>query len=376
MLAYFLYIITVCLLIIFIYIKLRYRFWSSQPIFHTYNLYYWLYPPGILQHEVPKKTKFYDYSITCTNINNLDYNEKCLLFGFIKMNYKIRDKFEYCNNKQGFINIFPALGNISLQHTVLPRRLISCLTSRPLEYIAKENKFTLFYLDFLCVHRKFRKKGLGAKQIFTHYLEARKKNIATIFVYKCMGLGGIRVPITTFKIYTIMAQSWNKVNVNLPRNISTYLINSANSKLLIHFFKELTNQFDCVIMPKIFTLVKLIAQDYILPTIILDNQKVVCATFFRKPIIKIGGQYTIECIGSYCRKGYEDTFRESFSNSIVLLQKQYKFSMISIENISHNYILLHKILKRSIPKRIDIAGYYFYNCALAPHLSPEVFIIN
>ena len=79
-----LYFLTIIFLISFIYIKLRYRFWSSQPIFRTYNLLYWIKAPGIIQHEIIKQPKFFDHRIQCSLLKNLDAQKKALLLSFIK----------------------------------------------------------------------------------------------------------------------------------------------------------------------------------------------------------------------------------------------------------------------------------------------------
>ena len=60
---YIFYFITVLLISLFIFIKVKFRFWASQPVFHIYNLYYWLFPPGIVQHDNPPLTKYYDAEI-------------------------------------------------------------------------------------------------------------------------------------------------------------------------------------------------------------------------------------------------------------------------------------------------------------------------
>ena len=59
-------IVTIILLVIAIY-KIKYKFWSRQPVFHYHNLWYWLVPPGIIQHAKPKKDIFYDSKIYFDN---------------------------------------------------------------------------------------------------------------------------------------------------------------------------------------------------------------------------------------------------------------------------------------------------------------------
>lgn len=374
MFSYLLYLCIGIIVIIHIYIKIRFRFWSSQPIFHTYNLIYWLFPPGIIQYKIPESNKFYNHSLSHHRWRDLDNKTKSMIYSFIKMNY-IKFETKYNTKKSDFINTISDSAFITLQKQRNPKKILSCLTTRPLECFNKNKKFNLWFFDFLCVHRKERKKSLGYKQIYTHYCMSRKNTKDFIFLYKDTGHCDIRVPLTIFKTYSINSSKWERINYEIPRNIITYLINSSNSELLFHFLSEVRINFDCIIMPKTFDLGRLIDCDIILPTVILDHQDVVATIFFRRSLASKNNEQIIECIGSYCRKGYEETFKDSFQNSIALLKKHYKFSIIRIENISHNYILLQKILKKSIPKRVDNTGYYFYNCASTPLFSPNVFAI-
>ena len=59
------------LIIIFtIVIKLKFRFWSEQPVFHVYDISYYLFYSGIIHDFVPKKTRY-------TNFKNIE----TLIFG-------------------------------------------------------------------------------------------------------------------------------------------------------------------------------------------------------------------------------------------------------------------------------------------------------
>lgn len=63
-------IISIILLIIGIY-KIKFPFWSKQPVFHFHNLKYWIIPPGIIQHKNPEKNKFYDEKIFFDMYDNI-----------------------------------------------------------------------------------------------------------------------------------------------------------------------------------------------------------------------------------------------------------------------------------------------------------------
>ncbi len=57
----------IIIILVVAFYKLKYPFWSRQPVFHFHNLRYWLFPPGIIQHNKPEKDKFYDDKIYFNN---------------------------------------------------------------------------------------------------------------------------------------------------------------------------------------------------------------------------------------------------------------------------------------------------------------------
>ena len=55
---FYLYILAAIITLIILFyaiIKIRFRFWSKQPVFHFYNLWYWMFPPGIIKHDKPEE---------------------------------------------------------------------------------------------------------------------------------------------------------------------------------------------------------------------------------------------------------------------------------------------------------------------------------
>ena len=59
---YYLYLIILLIFILLIlfkfYIKIKYGFWAYQPVFHRYNLLYWICKPGIINKELPETNKY------------------------------------------------------------------------------------------------------------------------------------------------------------------------------------------------------------------------------------------------------------------------------------------------------------------------------
>ena len=53
--------IVLIILLIFTYIKITFRFWSQQPVFHLYDLSYYVFSPGIIKYELPEKNKYCNF---------------------------------------------------------------------------------------------------------------------------------------------------------------------------------------------------------------------------------------------------------------------------------------------------------------------------
>jgi len=60
-----LFIIVVLLFLIYGYLRAKFGFWALQPVFHIYDIGYFFYKPGIVQHELPEKNKY-------TNFKNIE----------------------------------------------------------------------------------------------------------------------------------------------------------------------------------------------------------------------------------------------------------------------------------------------------------------
>ena len=70
-----LYYIITFFVLVYLTIKFKHRFWSIQPVFHIYNIFYWMFPPGIIQTKIPKLTKYYDPTIFHKNFNDVSEYE-------------------------------------------------------------------------------------------------------------------------------------------------------------------------------------------------------------------------------------------------------------------------------------------------------------
>ena len=225
MLLYFLGAIFLLVVLFFIFIRIKYRFWAVQPVYHFYDVYYWFFNIGIIRHELPEKNRYTNFkdieTITTNKLLNDDSIMKDKLTNFmdlIQLNYLRNDDNTFLPEKENIIPYFeghnsPAffsffwepdvLIDVKTNTTIYTKMLVGAITSRPLTVtIYKTNnpdvvKFDTFYVDYLCVKKGFRKKNIAPQLIQTHeYNQCHTNKNICVSLFKREGeLTGI-IPLT------------------------------------------------------------------------------------------------------------------------------------------------------------------------------------
>ena len=125
------------------------------------------------------------------------------------------------------------------------------MTTRPLNAILNGNEVSVDYVDFLCVHKSHRKKGLAQKIIYSHYFNSRKDRAGPVFLFKREGVINFIVPLTVYTAYVFPLKNLKHPNLELPNNIICHLINDSNFSLFAHFFEDIKNHFKSFITPEL-----------------------------------------------------------------------------------------------------------------------------
>ena len=375
------YIIIFFSVIIFIFIILRIfnRFWSTQPVFHFYNIFYWFFPTGLVNIKQPPVTKFYDKNIICDYAGKTTTEKKELLVLFLQNHYNKNNQNIYKFDKSFILeqlNLQKSFSHISLQYDLIKNKIISCLTTRLLCGYINKQKLFISFMDFLCVRDKYEKSNVGYNQIYTHYLKSRELNAAPIFLFKRNKKLKLLVPLTIYNSYLFESKYLNKINIYLPRNISCHIIKSYNFQIFKEFCKVLQDNFKCFIIPNFTSINNLIKKNILFPFIIKDNLKPIGIIVYKKTCISFKNKIVINCIASYCSGKYEEILQQSITNTVVLLKKQIKFDLINFENKSLNDILIRNLLTKYTPKGKLLSCYYFYNFISRPFKSKDVFLID
>ena len=381
--AYYPIIIIISIYIVaIIYTKVKYPFWSFQPVFHYYNLLYWLRPPGVINYELPQLNKFCNF----TNIKTYTYNEvkdfdkqaivNCLQNYFLRTsctNYlPSMNSFDSCflNHKyDSYISLYyepKTLFNYSDGSIINNKEIIGTITSRPL-YVSLYNiNFCAYYIDYLCVNPLYRKKNIAPQLIQTHEFNQRRLNKDIIIsLFKREGdLNGI-VPLTYYKTYAFKKISISKMT---EPTCSVILITPQTLFKVIDFIKLTSNKFSLKITPNMPNLIELIKNKVVFIYALKSYDNIIACYIFKNTFTTYNRKKSVELIASINNCHYDEIFYRGFTNAYYNVHKLLKCKMILIEDISHNTVLFKYLLKYSENSKYIIGesktAFYLYNYAI------------
>lgn len=399
MLEYLSYILCFVILIIFsvyIYIRLKYGFWVLQPVFHVYDFKYYINAPGIIDNLLPQKNKYTNFkNIDTILFKNITSIQKNRFTNLIKKNYlqnkdnifspKSENIFPYFigHNDKSFISFYyedTHMVDLKKGNLVTDREVVGAITSRPLnvsinnDKYNKDSKFRVNYVDYLCVDKLHRKKGIAPQIIQTHNYNQRymNKNIVVSLFKREDELTGI-VPLCVYPTYGFPVDKWVKP-FDLSGEYKLLEINQQNFRHLYDFIKNNNHNFDIIISADIPNLIELIKTKNIYVYAILCDEKILCCYFFRKSCVQIEkGLEVLSCFASIC-DCENDIFIQGFKISFWKIAAKNFFGFAAIECISHNSIIINNIMLKTNPLIKSPTAYFFYNFAY-PTFKPEKTLI-
>jgi len=395
-LSYILFFSVLTIFLIYIYIRLKYGFWFSQPVFHVYDLLYIFKPPGIIQHDLPEKNKYTNFkNIETIIFPELSELKKTRLVNFIRSNYlQNRDNIfspqseniiPYFNghNTKPFVSFYNEenlMLNLKKGTMIEDKKIIGIMTSRPIHIAINNNdkdaKFDAYYVDYLCVDKMFRKKGIAPQIIQTHEYNQRhlNKNIVVSLFKREDELTGI-VPLCVYSTYGFSVNKWSKPH-ELHASYKLLEINAQNFHFLFDFIKNNNNKFGIVINTEVTNIIELIKTKNIFIYVILLDDEIICAYFYRKSCTFIEKNMEVLSCFASINNTDNNTFIQGFKISFWKIAAENFFGFSAIEEISHNHIIIDNLKIKTAPLIISPTAYFFYNFAYPTFPSDKVLIIN
>ena len=398
MFEYLSYILCFGMLIIFliyIYIRVKYGFWVLQPVFHVYDLSYMFNPPGIIQHSLPEKNKYTNFKDIDTIVfSELTSIQKTRFTNLIKVNY-LQNKdnifspqtenitpYFIGHNDKSFISFYykdEHMIDLKKGTMITDRQIIGATTSRPLNVLInnkEKSSFRVYYVDYLCVDKLYRKKGIAPQIIQTHHYNQRylNKNIVVSLFKREDELTGI-VPLCLYSTYGFPVDKWTKPP-DLSGEYKILEINGTNFRFLYSFIKKNYSKFDIIINADIANILELIKTKNIFVYAILCDEEIICCYFYRKTCVQIEkGLEVLSCFASICDCD-ENIFIQGFKISFWKISAENFFGFCAIENVSNNNIIVNNIILKTKPLITSPTAYFFYNFAYPTFKSERVLIIN
>ncbi len=376
----------------FCYVKIRYKFWALQPVFHYYQWWYWINPIGVLDYELPLKNKYVNIKNIITNkyedVDDVHMQNYIKLIQSDFLNYK---SVTFNPSKENILNYFKS-NNIPPYFTfflekekiinekndiVQQNKLIGGMTSRALNvYLKDKIPFYTYYVDYLCVDKSKRQQNVAPQIIQTHVYNVRRsnKNINTFLFKKDNQLNSI-VPLTIY-----LTKSYDITNWDIPKqNIPSFHILELNKQTLQLFFEFIdeNNPFKCYISCNPENLLNLIETKNIYGYIGRFNNKVTGCYLFRNSTTLFNNKTVFDLFFSLSSNDKnKDFFILGFKKAVFECYKKEGFSYLSIENISQNNYINNNIETLYTPYKSFPVAYYFYNYICKPYFPNDVAIIH
>ena len=382
--------------IIFIYIRLKFGFWAVQPVFHVYDIGYMIKSPGIINDYLPEKNKYTNFK----NIDTIVFSELTSLqtqrfLNLIKMNYLQNKNNIFSPNKENivpylkghndksfisFYNEDNVIFDFKKGTSITDKKIVGAITSRPVYVVInnrdKEAKFRAYYVDYLCVDKLNRKKGIASQLIQTHHYNQRhiNKNVVVSLFKREEELTGI-VPLCVYSTYGFPVTTWSKP-FDLSSEYKLLEINSKNFHYLFDFIKNYGKKFDIVINTEITNIIELINSKNIFIYVIIVDDNIISAYFFRKSCVQIEkGMEVLSCFASITNT-IDDVFIQGFKISFWKISSENYFGFAAVEDISDNNIIINSLKQKTKPIIVSPTAYFFYNFGYPTFKSNKVLIVN
>ena len=399
MLEYIFLFIFFSWLIPFIYIKLKFPFWSHQPVFHSYDIFRrWTKQPYIIHPGPPMKTKYLTQNVVTKDFLDLDPKELDQLENLLQSHYIESDQVFTQISKQEVQEDFVGHSNASYISFYYNKQFvydkdmnppiqekntcIGALTSRAIKlyyhYGVPHEQYVYFW-DYLCSHRDFQDKFLGRNLIQNHERHQRlhNKEICSSLFRRDISLCDGVVPLLRFNVHTFPLEKTKKPPLG---QFTVVQIIGPNVTTLFDFLYNITHSdnppFPLCIFPEVNVLDHLIQKKRILVYVLKQQSKTIGFYFFKDP--KICYEFSeernvLDLIGSVflqpLDKTSESLFFGGLLHAIHNVQEDSKdpYKLISFYQLTHNSQLIQRWKWKYNPLSITQSAYYLYN-AVFPNM--------
>lgn len=384
MLIYVVVSIIIIYLILKAVIKIKFHFWSRQPVFHIYDLHHWFRPNRVIESTLPQINEYTNLiDIRTCPVDEMSEDDVKVFCNFIRDNY-LRNKrahylpderhiIEYMkgSNHSSYVSIYrrPKLDIRNMTNFIMSDNndenidIFSVITSRILHITIKSiGSFPIYYIDNLCVNPEMRKKGVAPKAIQTlHYHLRRNNNLVKTFLFKREGEMTAIVPLTTF---TTQGYDASMIpHIDLPHtSMSLISLNSNSMFLFVDFMKKQKKSHDCIVVPELTNLNNMVKAGIISLHGIIENDNLIALYVFRDSATVYDGERAIELICSISACHFNEIYYAGFTQALHACCKEWSATKVIIDGIGGNKLIINCIRSRgNTPFLTSPSAFFLYN---------------
>lgn len=378
MIFYFLIIVFILIL----FVKMKYRFYISEPVFHIYDIHLWLWKKGIIDTKLPKINTFTNIkdieTIETENVNQILIKKICEFIRIYDLTIYLpkNDILESFGDKS-YISIFNKI-NFKLDNScnnIAIKEILGIVTSKPVNIKIYDKMFMANYIDKLCIHHNYLKKGLKSQILQTHYynISHLNKKINVSLMKKEYDSKIIPICRYTRSIFKIKN---NRTKHKLLSKYSFICINEKNFYLLVHFFNENKQIYNCWVSLSFKQQIELVKKGELIMYAVVESNGIHSVYIFRKPNSLVNKELSIDCISTITinRDSYE--YKSGFFISIEKCVSLFSNVYLVLEEIGDSISLHNSLIneKNMLKEEFDTM-FYLYNYSSYSIPSDKCFIL-
>jgi len=244
---YLILLLIVFYIIFMLYVKIKHNFWAIQPVYHSYDWYYWFRLPFVIQpNHCGKKyvnftnTQYYSLGALTEKDNEIVCDN---FIKHIQRHYLREKEASYIPNKTHILSHFKPGNSVFILY-YLETALVGSITSRQVNAFINGEHYRTFYVDYLCVHNDYRKKGVAPELIETlsYYQRKYHKNVdVSLFKKESTAVSHWIKNLVSYNTYFYEIDKWDLTSYREPvvRNGTVLVhITHENARLWLDFLRQ------------------------------------------------------------------------------------------------------------------------------------------
>ena len=397
-------LIVLLIITLFVYIKLAFPFWNRQPVYHTYDIWRWIYRNPFRIHQrftTLMKSKYCELmDVEIVPFANATDDQKKVFANLLQC-YSLNSESSlymfHLENLDAYLSGHlyssymsfykqPYYKKASTEHdtsdVIMADEPIGCISSRSGELFVNNIREPIYYIDHLIIQRNKDLRGISRKLFETHIYKTNVISkmellLEPIMVYLFRRdrelLSGI-VPLVRFTVstYVLPNNSSFYTQTRLPEHVVLVDIHSGNMDLLLDLLNASRTLFHVFAITDINNLIGLIKSGVIYAYVLKRFDDILGLYVFRDTRIQeeeSGSILELICSIQINR----ELFYNGFLHALGDIHKKHKaFKLLRADSVSNNSSIywdeFYKI-------HDSISAYYIYNYVVPTSPVNNAFIL-